>query len=68
MAESGAAKRSTKRAVGNRLARVQSALGRAIGHASGAGRQAQLLARFGKARSAAENVLSTKGAPAGSTR
>jgi hypothetical protein len=75
MAESGvaaaAARRSTGPKVAGRLQRVQEALGRALGRAgAGAGRASgrvkQLLGRFGKAQTAAENVLNARrGGPAG---
>jgi hypothetical protein len=75
MAESGvaaaAARRSTGPKVASRLQRVQEALGRAAGRAAsagrrGAGRLKQVIGRFGKANTAAENVLNARrGGPAG---
>lgn len=64
MAESGvaasAARRGTPKAVAGRLQRVQEALGRGIGRAGTPERQAQLLRRFGTARTAAENTINAR--------
>lgn len=60
-----AARRGTQKAVKGRLQRVQETIGRLAGRAAsagrkGAGRMKQLMGRFGKATTAAENTLNAR--------
>ena len=62
-----AARRGTQKAVKSRLQRVQETIGRLAGRAAssgrkGAGRMKQLMGRFGKANTAAENTLNARNA------